>query len=166
MVRTLFALLVLMLCPMVRAQEDEAPPPKTAATVFEVAEAGDNKFHRAVIKAAIKLVDEKKMRRVELIRLRVAMMSPAFRQQAEDLAIIQMSASGEGDDPRDESGRIDRAAIDWDAIIAFIEKLIPLIMRLIDAFSSIDGLEIYVSADGQPLYAVVSCGDQTFTFAA
>jgi hypothetical protein len=101
---------------------------------IEVKEATTS-FHRALIQAATKAVRDGKMRRADLIRLRVAMLSPAFRQQAEDLAVIQMSASGSDNVPIGDDGRVDRAKIDWEALAAFLEKLIPLILMLIDALS-------------------------------
>lgn len=104
---------------------------------IEVKEATTS-FHRALIQAATKAVRDGKMRRADLIRLRVAMLSPAFRQQAEDLAVIQMSASGSDNVPIGDDGKVNRANIDWDALIAFIEKLIPLLLMLIDALSQAD----------------------------
>ena len=116
----------LLLLPLMLVAQDTENPFK------EVAGKG---FHRAVIQAAVKKVKADEMRRADLIRLRIAMMSPAFRKRAEDLAIIQIASSD--DDlfglPTDENGRIDRAKIDWDALADFIERLIPLIMMIIEA---------------------------------
>ncbi len=98
--------------------------------VIEAA-AGDN-FHRQVIRAAIKAKRSGEISQKQLRRIRVAMISPAFREQAKELAEIQMFASGESD-------KIPRIGenIDWDALLAFIEKLIPLILKLIDAITSV-----------------------------
>jgi hypothetical protein len=96
---------------------------------------GSTGFHQALIRAAMKAQQEGKIKRVELIRLRLAMMSPAFRQHAEDLAIIQMAASGSDSVTLTDTGKIDRASIDWEKFLAFLEKLIPIILQLIDAFS-------------------------------
>ena len=103
--------------------------------VVEVREASDN-FHRSVIQAAVKAQREGKLKRAEVVRLRVAMISPAFRQQVEDLAVVQMSASGSEATPIGENGQVDRASIDWAGLAAFLEKLLPLILQLIDAFST------------------------------
>lgn len=103
----------------------------------EFQEAKDKTFHRQVLEAGQKLVADGKMRRADMLKLRVAMLSPGFRARAEDLAIIQITSSD--DDlfafPRDAEGRIDRAAIDWTAIADFLEKLVPLILQLLQFFS-------------------------------
>lgn len=105
-----------------------------------------DRFHRALIAAAAKQVRDGKMKRGDLIRLRVAMLSPSFRKQAEDLAVIQMAASGSDGVPVGDDGRIDRASIDWDALFAFLEKLLPLILQLIDALSVNDLPQVHAVA--------------------
>ncbi len=103
----------------------------------EVREAQDS-FHRAVIQAAIKAHKEGKIKRLDVVRLRVAMITPAFRKQAEDMAVLQMSASGSEAAPIGEDGQIDRGSINWEGIAAFLEKFIPLLLQLLDAFSWIE----------------------------
>ena len=120
------------------AQNPQIPPPLQPATVVsqdieEVREAGDNKFHRNVIRAARNLNRSGEITRAQLLGLRVRMMSPAFRKHCEDLAVTQMYYSGDDGIPLDGNGRVQRASIDWDALLAFIEKLIPIILQLIDA---------------------------------
>lgn len=94
-----------------------------------------NNFSRAIVKAAVAAQRSGTISRVDLFRLRVAMLSPSFRQQAEELAIIQMAASGE-ETPFQyaEDGTIIRTAIDWEGLAAFLEKLLPLILTLLKAF--------------------------------
>lgn len=108
-----------------------------AADFAEFAEvaAGDS-FHRSVIQAAVQRVRAGEMTRRELIQLRVAMISPSFRQHAKDLAIIQLSASGSPSIsklPLTETGAIDEAAVNWEGLIAFLKELVPLIITLIQA---------------------------------
>lgn len=121
---------------------------------IEVREASDN-FHREVIRAAVKARKAGTIKRRDVLRLRVAMMSPGFRKHAEDLAVIQLSTSGEGkiltgpnrrivDLPIGTDGRVDRGKIDWEAIAGFLERLIPLILKLIDAFASVELERSYV----------------------
>lgn len=88
-----------------------------------------------LIKAATTLQKKGEITRLQLVRLRVAMLSPSFRQKVEDLAVIQMSASGEdGPFSVDENGEIVRETIDWAGLAAFLEKLVPLVLMLIKAF--------------------------------
>lgn len=113
------------------AQDVEAAAPR-------VVEARDA-FHASLIEKAVELQRAGKLSRRDLLKLRVAMLAPGFRQKAEDLAVIQMSTSGSDDIPLTPEGAIDRASIDWAGLAAFLEKLIPLILQLIDAFSQTHG---------------------------
>lgn len=116
---------------------------QTPADSVKVAEAKDN-FHRSVVQAAFQAQRDGKISRGDLIRLRVAMLSPAFRKHAEDLAVTQMASSGSesvGGEavPVDVDGKIDRGNINWEAIGEFLKVLIPLIIQLMDAFSWLHG---------------------------
>lgn len=122
----------------VYASAQTVPIPTAAPALPEtvsVIEVGDSKFGRAIVSAAIKAQRSGAISRIELMKLRVAMLSPAFRNRAEDLALIQVSASGE-DLPftLTADGTIDRTSIDWDGLAVFLEKLIPLILTLLKAF--------------------------------
>jgi hypothetical protein len=121
------------------AQGTLANVPITAPTQDETR--GSEGFRRALMKGARNLRKRGEISRAQMVRLRVAMLSPAFRKYAEELAVIQIAFSGEESDavPVDEMGNVIPAAIDWDAIIAFIEKLIPLILMLIEIFSGLGG---------------------------
>jgi hypothetical protein len=114
--------------------------PKQTASTFgeELSEAeieSGTKFSRSLVKAAIKAQREGKLKRTDVLRLRVAMLSPAFRQQAEELCMIQIAASGE-DSPFEyaDDGTIIRTAIDWEGLAAFLERVVPLILTLLKAF--------------------------------
>jgi hypothetical protein len=88
-----------------------------------------------LIKAATSLQRKGEITRLQLVRIRVAMLSPAFRAKVEDLAVVQMSASGEdGPFTVDENGEIVRETINWEGLAAFLEKLVPLVLALIKAF--------------------------------
>jgi hypothetical protein len=93
-----------------------------------------NKFRQSLLKAADAAAKAGEIKRVDVVRLRVATLSPAFLAQAERLAVIQMAFSGE-EVPTLDDGRIDVAKIDWEGLILFLEKLIPLILKLIDLFA-------------------------------
>jgi hypothetical protein len=112
------------------AMAQDAPPEKPSA----VQQVNENKFRRVLLKAAQAAAAKKEISRADVVRLRVASLSPAFLAQAERLAVVQMAFSGE-EVPTDEEGKIEVGKIDWDALLAFIEKLIPLILQLIELFA-------------------------------
>jgi hypothetical protein len=107
-----------------------------------VEEVSSNKFRAALLKAAQEAAKKGELKRIDLVRLRVATLSPAFLERAELLAKIQMSASGE-DIPVGEDGKIEIR--DWQEFALFLEKLLELIIRLIDAFATIErgGVHVY-----------------------
>lgn len=127
--RLLIALLVvLFIAPALHAQE-ETPPVVPTATV---------KFKRSILKAVRTAKKNGDITAAQSIRLRVALMSPAFQRKAEDLAVTQM-AFGQSDDdaplPTNEDGSVDRTAIDWEGLGNFLMKLLPLLLELLDAFA-------------------------------
>ena len=91
-------------------------------------------FHRNVIKAAMELHKKGELKRTQVMRLRICMLSPAFRKSAEELAITQMVFSGAEGVPMSTNGVVDKAAIDWDGLIEFLEKLVPIILQIIQIF--------------------------------
>lgn len=91
-------------------------------------------FHRSFIKAVQSAARKGEINRVQALRLRAAMLMPAFRAQAEEMAVIQIVASGE-ESSGVEFGEGGEVSIDWDALLAFLEKLIPIILQLITIFS-------------------------------
>jgi hypothetical protein len=129
MMRSLLVLLAFLFAvPTLHAQDEPVVP---------VAD----KFQVAVAKAVRSARKNGDLSVRQAIKLRVALISPAFKKKAEDLAVTQMAfGQGDGDAPlpRTEAGAIDRAAIDWDGLIGFLEKLLPLLLQLLDAFASAD----------------------------
>ena len=91
-------------------------------------------FHRNVVKAAMELHKKGEIKRSQLLRLRICMLSPAFRQSAEELAITQMVFSGAEGVPMSSDGVVDRSQIDWDKLLEFLEKLVPIILQIISIF--------------------------------
>jgi hypothetical protein len=126
MIRVLIFCLFGLVCSGVVAQE----PPKQDV----VQEVSENKFRRALLKAAQTAAANKEISRVQVIQLRVASLSPAFLAQAERLAVVQMAFSGE-EVPTDADGKIEVSRIDWEGLAAFLERIIPLILKLIDLFA-------------------------------
>ena len=93
-------------------------------------------FRRQLIEASQKAVAKGEISRRDALKIRVASFSPAFLERAEELCVVQMAMSGENEDaiPRDETGTIDRASINWEGLAAFLERILPLILQLIAAF--------------------------------
>jgi hypothetical protein len=75
----------------------------------------------------------------EALALRVACFSPSFVESAEKLAITQMAFSEQGAEylPMSADGTIDQTAIDWENFGTFIERLVPIILTLLEAFGVI-----------------------------
>ncbi|QDV40869.1 hypothetical protein Enr13x_07050 [Stieleria neptunia] len=116
-----------------------APPagsmPFDAAENLIETEASDG-FRRAVIKASREARRSGMITVRDAALLRVALISPSFRQAAEDLAVTQMAFSGDpavDELPRKTSGEIDRTAIDWEGFGAFMKVFIPLLVELLIA---------------------------------
>ena len=114
------------------AQLGNAPivPKQDEIKVVEVKDG--NSFHKSVIRGAIKAQRDGKITRKQLRRIRVAMLSPAFREQVKELATVQMLSSGESD-------KIPRIGenIDWDALGDFLERIWPLVLQLLDVILAI-----------------------------
>jgi len=103
----------------------------------ETQQARGDRFHLALSKAIRASVRKGELSRAKAVRIRVAMLSPAFRKHVENLAVIQMAFSADADVlPFNADGKIERANIDWDSFLAFLEKLIPLILQLMDLFGA------------------------------
>ena len=110
----------------------------------EVSTSRKSEFSSAVIQAAVSAQKKGQIKRLELLQIRLAMLSPSVRARAEDLVVMDLAASGiEGVYTLGADGKIDRASIDWDQLLSFIEKLIPIILDLIKLFA----------ADGKPIPA-------------
>jgi hypothetical protein len=117
--------------------------PSTAVAQSPVVEeVSNNKFRSALLKAAQEAAKKGELKRIDVVRLRVATLSPAFLERAEMLAKVQMSASGE-DIPVGEDGRIEIR--NWEEFLTFLEKLLVLIIKLIDAFAMFEhgGFHVY-----------------------
>ena len=94
-----------------------------------------DKFHRSLRKAIKSAVRNGSLSPAKALQLRVRLMAPAVRAAAEDLAVAQMAFSEDAEIlPYDVNGKVERASIDWDNFLAFLEGLIPLILKMIDLF--------------------------------
>jgi hypothetical protein len=72
----------------------------------------------------------------DAIKLRVALLSPAFVEKAQELAVTQVVFSGESsvDVPLDENGVVQVEGINWEGLTKFLEAMIPLLLTLLKAF--------------------------------
>lgn len=96
-----------------------------------------DKFQGSVRKAIRQGIRSGKITRAQGVRIKVAMISPAFREHVKSLAVIQIASSGEQSEEvsYDENGKINVDGINWEGLISFLEALLPLILQLIDALS-------------------------------
>jgi hypothetical protein len=130
---------ILVVLAAVLASTVSLQPSHVEAQSPVVEEVSNNKFRSALLKAAQEAAKKGELKRIDVVRLRVATLSPAFLERAEMLAKVQMSASGE-DIPVDEDGRIEIR--DWDAFLQFLIKLLPLLLKLLDAFTFLPSLDV------------------------
>jgi hypothetical protein len=124
--------LFLLLCAAFLSSTVSLQPSAVQAQSPVVEEVSNNKFRSALLKAAQEAAKKGELKRIDVVRLRVATLSPAFLERAEMLAKVQMSASGE-DIPVGEDGRIE--VRDWGAFLEFLERLLPLLLKLLDLFA-------------------------------
>jgi hypothetical protein len=99
-------------------------------------------FQKAIKEATRLAVSDGTLTRGEAMKLNFAMRAPSFRRQAERLAITQMAFSDKAAFadalPRDSNGKIDRAAIDWQALLGFLKEFIPWLLDLLRDFGILD----------------------------
>ena len=111
-----------------------ATPVSTTLPPIPVQES-DSKFRKSLVSAIAAARKAGKINARQAIRLRVATISPAFLEQAEELCVIQMAMSEDGGVlPRTETGAVDKTAIDWEGFASFLERIIPLLLELFTRF--------------------------------
>lgn len=99
---------------------------KSATQAIQPLAVGDRvKFRRVLLTAAKQARDEGDISAAQYFLLSAASRSPKVLDQIQ--AALHEQAI--------EEGLATPQAIDWDALLAFIEKLIPIIIQLIDLFS-------------------------------
>ena len=119
--------------PVQRSVEPDLTPEIVESRVREELRGGPG-FRRGIIKAVQAARQSGQITPKEAVRIRVAMLSPAFCREAQTMAMAQMSFSGAEGLPVDENGNIDEAAIDWQGFAAFLERILPLILDLLKSF--------------------------------
>jgi hypothetical protein len=125
----------------VQAQHQVAPPakalPPVAVVKPEPAESSNVKFRRSLLSAANKSAKAGKIKRRQVLALRINTLSPAFLDAAKQVCVAQMyfSAADEKYVPVTSDGHVDVDGIDWDALADFLERIVPIILQLIEIFS-------------------------------
>lgn len=103
---------------------------------FSISESRENatpRFRASLLKAVDRARDVGSINKVQYLRLRIALLSPSFLRNAEDLAITEAVSSGVLQTEAD--GSVDRVGIDWDAFADFLERIIPLILEILKMFN-------------------------------
>ena len=113
-------------CPLPTRELTVAEVERKVQVAFNEAADGDT-FHRSMVNAVRSARQNGSINGRQAVRIRVALMAPAFRAEAQALCMTQMAFSG-------EAGDIDQTAIDWESFGAFLEKIIPLIIDLLTRF--------------------------------
>ena len=139
MLRIAILFAVLSAAPL-SAQDWTSPTNMSGPVVVETSKPVEVRdgFRSALVKAIRAKVRSGELSRSDAVRIRVAMISPAFRKHVEDLAITQMVFSGVDSDaiPFDDAGKVERASINWDSLLDYLGKLLPLIISLLDLFGA------------------------------
>lgn len=104
----------------------------TASAPVKVSES----FRTSLRKAIVEARKAGKITLRDATRLRVACLSPAFLERAQELAVVQIAASGEPSDsvPLNDEGMVEVEGINWDGLAKFLEVFVPLLITLLKAF--------------------------------
>jgi len=115
----------------------DAPQPTVQEETRE--ETATPGFRLNMLKAARKAYRDGKIDRRTFRRVRVGMLVPGVAKAAEDAAIMQLNSQNDPavDNilPIGEDGKIDRSGINWENLLAFLERLIPIILQIITIFA-------------------------------
>jgi len=99
---------------------------ESTTTLGEPSAKSLKEFRQALLKSAESSVRSGELSRMDLMRLRLATLSPKVLSTLHQAAAEQVLSDGLA---------ASYGAIDWNALLAFIKELIPLILELIKLFS-------------------------------
>lgn len=113
-----------------------AATPAAEAAKLETVESSNIKFRRSLLAAANKSAKAGKLKRRQVLSLRVSTLSPAFLDAAKQVCVSQMFYSGVGEEfvPMTDDGKVNMEGIDWDSFADFLERIIPIVLQLIEIF--------------------------------
>lgn len=102
-------------------------------SVLESREHATPRFRASLLKAIDKSRESGAINKVQYLRLRIALLSPSFLRNAEDLAVTEAVSSGALQTEAD--GSIDRVGVDWDSLADVLERIIPRILEILKMFN-------------------------------
>lgn len=120
-----------LLCLLPQDKFDFVSVHPTQNTYTAQSEVARDAFHQAVLAAIPAAREAGLITRAEGVRIRVAMISPAFRARAQELAVVQMVFSESENVPMNPDGTVNQAAINWGGLTEFIKVLLPLLLELL-----------------------------------
>lgn len=114
-----------------------ATPPQVASPTPAAEPADSRSAFKSALLASVQ--DARRSGKISFrdsIKIRIACISPAFVERAQQLAVTQLAFSGETSDyiPTSEDGMIQVDGIDWQGLSLFLESLVPLLITLLKAF--------------------------------
>lgn len=108
---------------------DEKPEKSHAQKVL------DGQFRKELLKAIKSARKDGSITFFQAARLRVATWSPAFVEEAERVAVVQMAFSENAELlPYDADGKVETSRIDWEQFAEFLKVFIPLLLQILSAF--------------------------------
>ena len=95
-----------------------------------------SEFKSSLIKAIAEARKSNKITLRDSVRLRIACISPAFVERAQDLAVTQLALNAEASEhvPISDDGVIQVEGINWEGLAKFMEVFVPLLITLLKAF--------------------------------
>jgi len=125
-VASFVGLMALSQLPQLTAQNPVVVAESTMPVMGEPTSKSLKEFRAALLKSGEQAVKAGELSRLDLMRLRLATMSPKMLSAAHQFAAEQCLSDGLC---------ASYGAIDWNQLLAFIKELIPLILELIKLFS-------------------------------
>lgn len=110
--------------------------PAAGSSIVEAKQEASASFRSTLLRAISEARKSGKINFRDAVKLRVAMLSPAFVERAQELAVAQVAFSGEESEliPIDENGVVQVDGINWEGLAKFLEAFVPLLISLLKAF--------------------------------
>jgi hypothetical protein len=94
-----------------------------------------SEFHKAVLEAGKKSLQSGEINRVQMLKIRAALLFPGPRKVMEEALVAQIATSGETSDgvKYNELGKV--TEVNWMLLLDFLIKAMPYIIQIIEFFS-------------------------------